>query len=585
MPRANKNKPVPTVQAPEKWGSRIGVVLAVAGGAIGIGNFLRFPGQVAQFGGGAFMIAYVLSFIFLGLPMCWAEWTAGRYAGSKGHHTIPGIMATLTGKNYGKYLGAFCLLIPVVVYCYFTAVQAWCLGYAVNLLIGNLAPQTAEEASLFFANFTGIKAHGSALGMEMGRLLPFLLICLIINYLVIAQGISRGIERCCKWAVPTLFLLGIIVLIRVLTLGTPDINKPDASISQGLGYMWNPQKVFLEQATGDHEDPTWHKVEELVGDRAVAAAHERLRHDGENATSSWRIRTIGIWEQLARPALWLAAAGQIFFSLAVGFGVIGTYASYLTHKDDIVLGALASASANEAAEVGLGGLITLPAAVAFLGVAGLSGQTSLFSLGFNVLPLVFAKMPGGAFFGFIFFLLLFISAITATLSMLQPGIAFLEATLGVKRKGAVLISATVSLSGIGIVTFFTQDLKAIDTLDFWCGNFLIYLMSTVFITLFAWRLGIKKAWAEAHIGADIKIPKIFKWIWPYVTPLFLMGVFSLWISLHIFGETHACGAIDTHLTDLFSSSPSPAAWWTISWVICVLMGLLYATKRLRIEAD
>jgi NSS family neurotransmitter:Na+ symporter len=78
-------------------------------------------------------------------------------------------------------------------------------------------------------------------------------------------------------------------------------------------------------------------------------------------------------------------------------------------------------------------LITVPAAVAFLGLASVAGQGT-FGLGFTVLPLVFAKMPLGAFFGGAFFFMLFLAAITSSISMLQPGIAFLEEAMNVGRK-------------------------------------------------------------------------------------------------------------------------------------------------------
>src|SRR5215204_3251493 len=79
----------------EQWGSRIGVILAVAGSAVGLGNFLRFPGQAAQHGGGAFMIPYFISLLVLGIPLCWAEWTMGRYGGLNGFNSAPGIYSTL----------------------------------------------------------------------------------------------------------------------------------------------------------------------------------------------------------------------------------------------------------------------------------------------------------------------------------------------------------------------------------------------------------------------------------------------------------------------------------------------------------
>ena len=69
----------------QQWGSRLGVILAVSGSAVGLGNFLRFPGQAAQNGGGSFMIPYFLAFLLLGLPICWVEWTLGRFGGRSGH--------------------------------------------------------------------------------------------------------------------------------------------------------------------------------------------------------------------------------------------------------------------------------------------------------------------------------------------------------------------------------------------------------------------------------------------------------------------------------------------------------------------
>ena len=75
------------VVAQEQWGSRLGVVLAVSGSAVGIGNFLRFPGQAAANGGGAFLIPYFCALIFLGIPICLAEWAMGRGSGSPSRHS------------------------------------------------------------------------------------------------------------------------------------------------------------------------------------------------------------------------------------------------------------------------------------------------------------------------------------------------------------------------------------------------------------------------------------------------------------------------------------------------------------------
>ena len=87
----------------EHWGSRIGVILAVAGSAVGLGNFLRFPGVAAQNGGGAFMLPYFVSLLVLGIPLCWVEWTMGRYAGTKGFNSAPGVFSVIWPNRMAKY--------------------------------------------------------------------------------------------------------------------------------------------------------------------------------------------------------------------------------------------------------------------------------------------------------------------------------------------------------------------------------------------------------------------------------------------------------------------------------------------------
>ncbi len=74
----------------EQWASRAGLVLAMAGNAVGLGNFLRFPAQAAQNGGGAFLIPYLVAFVLMGIPLLWVEWAMGRYGGQFGHHSAPG---------------------------------------------------------------------------------------------------------------------------------------------------------------------------------------------------------------------------------------------------------------------------------------------------------------------------------------------------------------------------------------------------------------------------------------------------------------------------------------------------------------
>lgn len=557
-----------TDSSPKKdgWNSRIGVILAVAGSAVGIGNFLRFPGQAAEYGGGAFMIAYIIAFLFIGLPICWTEWAMGRFGGKHGFNTAPGIFNVFSGRSsVPKYFGVIALVIPIIIYMYYVYIESWCLGYAANFLAGNMSFENVSEAGAFFAKFTGIAKDGSSLAFGFDQVGGYLIIVFIINFFLIFRGLSKGIELFCKFAMPTLLLLAFVILIRVLTLGTPDASKPENNVYNGLGFMWNPTKYYVEESvTKDDGATEWVVQEELVGAASIALAQEKAA-----GSETVRVMKKGVGEQLLNPQLWLAAAGQIFFSLSVGFGIILTYASYLKKDSDVVLSGLTATSTNEFCEVGLGGLITLPAAVAFLGVAGLAGVgTGTFSLGFNVLPMVFSEMPGGSIFGFLFFFLLFLAAVTSSLSMLQPGIAFLEEALTLNRKQSVAILGVITSMGTLFVVYFSESLKALDTLDFWVGTFLIFVLATFQIILFGWVWGTKAGLEEAAHGASISIPRFFAFIIKYVTPLFLLVVFALFILYNVLGISG--GSLSSYITDLIGENPNKVAWMSVSLI--VLMG-------------
>lgn len=480
-------------QITEQWGTRIGIILAVAGSAVGLGNFLRFPGQAAQNGGGAFMIPYFIAFLLLGIPICWAEWTMGRRGGQFGFNSCPAIFGVIGKRRIWRYIGVIGIIIPVVVYMYYVVIESWCLSYALYYLfgamdLGNDPALYAEKSKEFFTSAVGADADG--LVNKNGGLhssLYFWLIVFLINFYLIYHGLSRGIESFCKIAMPLMSICALIVLIRVLTLGTPNPETPELNVLNGLGFMWNPK------GEGD---------------------------------AQW-------YEALLNPQVWMSATGQIFFSLSVGFGVIINYASYLKKKDDVVLSGLTASATNEFFEVCLGGLITIPAAFIFLGAAGAVGGT--FGLGFNTLPVVFEYMPAGRLFGFLWFFMLFLAAITSSLSMLQPGIAFLEEGFNIKRRTSVFVLGLLTASGSLFVLYFSKDLVALDTMDFWVGTALIFVLATVQVILFGWVLGTKEGVRAAEEGAEMKLPRIFPFVIKYVSPVYLLTIFVFWCKENLPG--------------------------------------------------
>lgn len=512
------------------------------------------------------MIAYFIALLLIGLPICWAEWAIGRRGGRDGFNSSPGILGYVTGSKKFRYLGIIGVIIPVVIYMYYVYIEAWCLGYAVNFLAGNMNFETVEEAGTFWGNFIGINGDGEAIGFGIKQVGGFLLLVFVLNFVLIYRGISKGIEWFCKYAMPTLFVLALIILIRVLTLGAPVAENPNNSVINGLGFMWNPNKTILYERTVDESGTDlWNVKTELVGKTAIEAARVEAA-----ANPNLELRAKTMWSQLANPQLWLAAAGQIFFSLSVGFGVIITYSSYLNQNDDVVLSGLAATSTNEFCEVGLGGLTTLPAGFAFLGVAGVAGMGT-FGLGFNVLPMVFSEMPGGAFFGFAFFFLLFLAAVTSSLSMLQPGIAFLEEAMAINRKQSVAILGFVTAAGCSFVVYFSAGVKALDTIDFWVTNLLMVVLATVQIIIFGWIIGVEKGFAIAHQGAAIRIPSFFKFVMKYVSPAFLIIIFGAWIYNSVLGFSLTGGEkkYSSYIVDLFIE-PNVAA--IMSVIVILLTG-------------
>jgi len=464
----------------QEWGTRFGVILAVAGSAVGLGNFLRFPGQAAANGGGAFMIPYFCALLFLGIPIGWAEWTMGRYGGRKGFHSSPSILGVIGKGAIARYLGVIGVLIPLAVSFYYTYIEAWCLGYAWSYLTGGIgvtaaapiAEQTATSAR-FYSDFTGRGENGVLAGGSYSTFV-FWLITFAVNITLVYRGISKGIERFCSWAMPAMAVCATIVLIRVLTLGTPDPSLPDQNVVNGLGYMWNPN-----------------------------------------------------FSALGNAQTWLAAAGQIFFSLSVGFGVIINYASYMKKKDDVVLSGLTASATNELFEVGFGGLITLTAAFVFLGLSGTIAavQGGSFGLGFSTLPVVFAHMPLGNLVGAVWFFMLFLAAITSSISMYQPSLAFFQEALGTTRRRATTLMVSICVVGSFLVMYYSKDGIFWNTIDEWVGTFLIFILAMVQIICFAWVFGIDRGWREAHAGAQMKIPGFYKVVMKYVAPLYLIVVF------------------------------------------------------------
>jgi len=460
----------------EQWGTKIGLILAVAGNAVGLGNFLRFPVQAAQNGGGAFMIPYFIFFLLLGIPLMWIEWGIGRYGGKYRHGSTPGMFDVLWKNKLAKYFGALGLFISITILIYYTYIESWTLGFSIFSLMGLYSNETKDTMTSFLSSYQGISTSET-----FSSILPaygFMLITFALNFAILYKGISKGIEKLAKIAMPLLFLFGIILAIRIFTIGAPDPAHPENSVIGGFAFIWNPD-----------------------------------------------------FSALGNPNIWLAAAGQIFFTLSVGMGTIHAYASYLKPKDDIVLSGLATSSTNEFVEVVLGGSIAIPVAVAFFGLDATKeiAASGSFNLGFVSMPIIFGSnaFPLGEVFGFMWFLLLFFAGITSSVAMGQPVVAFLEDEFGMDRKKAVFTLAIAVLAAVQFVVFFLK-FGFLDEMDYWAGTFGLVVFALIETVLFMWVFGADKAWKEMNDGGDIKIPFFFYYVMKYFTPVVLATLMIWW---------------------------------------------------------
>ena len=467
----------------ENWGSKIGVILAVAGSAVGLGNFLRFPVQAATNGGGAFIIPYLIAFVFLGIPLAWIEWTLGRYAGYHNYGTSPSTYHVIFHKKkpWAKYLGSLGLLPPIFIIFYYGFIQSWILAFAFYSATGTLmevVAQGPEKMTEFFGNYIMLKTCVGGIPVAI----IFFLVTFAANMVVLSFGVRKGIERANKICMPILLILGLVLVVRVLTL--PGIGK-------GLAFMWNPDL-----------------------------------------------------SELASPKVWMAAAGQVFFTMSLGMAIIFCYASYLKPKEDLVLSSLTASATNGFAEVIIGGTVVIPMAVLIAG-ANIEECAKLgtFGLGFQTMPYVFGTLPLGGFLQTVWFAMLFFAGITSAISIIQPLISFCEDDLKFTRKKSVTTVSTITFIG-SLTAIFGLAAGTVDELDFWGGTYLIVFVGMIQAVLFSLVLGRRKAkeaqangdlppevdiepgeneaFATMNDGAQIKLPRFLRPIIMYVCPIYLI---------------------------------------------------------------
>ena len=348
-----------------KFSSNLGMMLACIGGAVGLGNVWGFPSKLGRGGGFYFLIIYVVVALLLGIPMTLSEYAIGR-------KMRKGPIAAWTELNRKwKFVGILNAIVCVGVMGFYCLLFGWIIKYMVEFGIAIFNPastfwtmDSAEYFSMFISNPV--------------EPLIWTFVGLLLAYLCVRKNMAGGIEKACKWMIPALVVLLIVVAIRACTL-------PGAV--NGLKYM------FI---------PGW-----AVANGVIKEAPS-------------------IFEVIS------TAGGQMFFSLSIGMGAMITYGSYLDKKENLQKNAILIIVMDTLVAL-MAGLCVMPARFALDPEGPIGGPKLLFITMQNV----FDSMEGaiGPIFGIIFYLLVVLAAVSSSISLLETVVAHFVDEAREKGKG------------------------------------------------------------------------------------------------------------------------------------------------------
>ncbi len=197
--------------------SKLGFVLAAAGSAVGLGNIWRFPYLAAEYGGGMFLLTYIILAVTFGFALMVAEIAIGRKTGL----SAIGAFGALSKKH--SFIGYLASIVPIIILPYYSVIGGWVLKYLAMFISGN-GMKTADGEGVFFTEFTGLIAEP----------IVWFAIFIGITMLVVLFGVEKGIEKASKIMMPILVVLTVIIAIYSMVI---DIAEDGGA---GIGYYLIP---------------------------------------------------------------------------------------------------------------------------------------------------------------------------------------------------------------------------------------------------------------------------------------------------------------------------------------------------------
>lgn len=419
----------------ESFGSGFGILVAMAGSAVGLGNLWRFPYLVGTNGGAAFIIIYLFCVLLLALPVLYGEFLIGRRSQSN----VFGAFKVLAPGTKWCNIGFVYVLASLSIISFYSVVGGWTIDYFFKGLTFKFA---TSDTAILGGMFNTTVADNC-------QPLVYMLVFLGITALVVMAGIKDGIERYTKVMMPLLFLIVVVVAVRSVTL-------PGAKA--GLEFLFKPDFSKVTAKT------------------------------------------------------FMDALGQAFFSLSIGCGAIMTYASYVKKKENIIGLSVETALADTLFAI-IAGLAIMPAVFAF-GISPSEGP----GLVFVTLPCIFAQLPFGGFLAILFFFMLFIAAITSSISMLEVIVAYLNEEFKIGRKVAIAISFVV-IAVLGSLCSLSQGVLAdvkifgsnvFDFFDKLSANILLPVGGLMAVVFVGWKMNRSDVEDEITSGGTHPFSKAFR---------------------------------------------------------------------------
>ena len=202
--------------ARSNFGTKLGIVLATAGSAVGLGNVWRFPTMTGENGGAAFIFIYVACVFLLGIPGMLAEFVVGRRA----HTNAPRAYRKLGGKTLFAGVGYVGVFGGMIIFGFYSVIAGWCMHYLFASLMSDIHV-TPDEIVAYFHGFSS----------SVWAPLVWTAVFMLLTHIVVWGGVNKGIERCSKILMPLLFV--VLVIIVIASLCVPDAYK-------GVEFLFKP---------------------------------------------------------------------------------------------------------------------------------------------------------------------------------------------------------------------------------------------------------------------------------------------------------------------------------------------------------